>query len=71
MEYRWKINLAGTLPDGHTPDLTITPQSKAITNRLKEPLKELVYRFQKKRERQHTPTDTRMGKLWLMQTLIL
>jgi len=24
MEYRWKINLAGTLPDGHTPDLTIT-----------------------------------------------
>jgi len=29
MEYRWKINLAGTLPDGHTPDLTITPK---ITN---------------------------------------
>jgi hypothetical protein len=24
MEYRWKINLTGTLPDGHTPDLTIT-----------------------------------------------
>ena len=46
-------------------------QSKAITNRLKEPLRELVYRFQKKRERQRTPTDTRMGKLWLMQTLIL
>jgi pyruvate kinase len=26
MEYRWKINLTGTLPDGHTPDLTITPE---------------------------------------------
>mgnify|MGYP001387861039 CR=1 FL=1 len=24
MEYRWTINLTGTLPDGHTPDLTIT-----------------------------------------------
>jgi hypothetical protein len=28
MEYRWKINLTGTLPDGHTPDLTITLVSK-------------------------------------------
>src|SRR5690554_5191685 len=26
MEYRWRINLTGTLPDGHTPDLTITPR---------------------------------------------
>lgn len=25
MEYRWIINRTGTLPDGHTPDLTITP----------------------------------------------
>ncbi|MCC4291496.1 alcohol dehydrogenase catalytic domain-containing protein [Halomonas axialensis] len=25
MAYRWKTNLTGTLPDGHTPDLTITP----------------------------------------------
>ena len=24
MAYRWKTNLTGTLPDGHTPDLTIT-----------------------------------------------
>lgn len=24
MEYRWIINRTGTLPDGHTPDLTIT-----------------------------------------------
>ena len=24
MEYRWRINLTGALPDGHTPDLTIT-----------------------------------------------
>ncbi|MGK8719021.1 YHYH domain-containing protein [Pseudomonas aeruginosa] len=24
MEYRWIINRTGTLPDGRTPDLTIT-----------------------------------------------
>jgi UDP-2,4-diacetamido-2,4,6-trideoxy-beta-L-altropyranose hydrolase len=30
MEYRWKINLTGTLPDGHTPDLTITRAGSRI-----------------------------------------
>lgn len=29
MEYRWIINRTGTLPDGHTPDLTITLRAKA------------------------------------------
>src|SRR5690554_3576159 len=28
MEYGWMINLTGTLPDGHTPDLTITHHSE-------------------------------------------
>ena len=32
MEYRWKINLTGTLPDGHTPDLTITRINDGVRN---------------------------------------
>ena len=35
MEYRWKINLAGTLPDGHTPDLTITLSRSVLGDPIK------------------------------------
>lgn len=38
MEYRWIINRTGTLPDGHTPDLTITHEFSATTPRSMEPV---------------------------------
>jgi hypothetical protein len=30
MENEWMINPAETPPDGHTPDLTITPDASAV-----------------------------------------